>query len=305
MEKNVIAVVVSWNLREKVLRCLESIHSQDVVSGTILVDNGSSDETPNAVREKFPDIEIIELGRNTGFAAAANTGLRRAASIGAEFALLVNSDVVSPSGAVAALVNAAVEERAGAVGAKLVRMDDASRLDGAYGVINWRNFISRIAGENEQDGEMFSRRKKVDYALGAFLLLRMKALDKVGLFDESYFAYHEEMELCERLRRGGYPVIFEPTAVKHEAGGSVRAAGANLAREYLLARNSVRFAVKYGGVWMKLKFWLFVIAASALKFPKAIIDGKLQEHLANVRGWQHGFSGRPFDDKLKREYKLL
>jgi len=304
MDRRIVAVVVSWNLRDSVLRCIDKLVSRDVVSHVVLVDNASVDGTPEAVRERFPQVEIVEMDRNTGFAAGSNAGIRSAMEHGSDFVLLVNSDVETPDGAVERLLTASIEEGAGAVGAKMLKMDDPSRLDGAWGVINWRNFVSRVEGEDETDGPLFSKRRKVDYPLGAFLLLNVEALEKVGLFDEDYFAYHEEMELCKRLDRAGYPVIYEPVAVPHKSGESVRAAGASRAREYLLARNSVRFVDVYGGFFQKLKFRVFVVSAIILKLPSALLTGKFKNHAANVHGWIDGFMGKSLDDKLKIKYRL-
>jgi GT2 family glycosyltransferase len=304
MGNRVIAVVISWNLRDDVLNCIESLISQKAIGKIVLVDNASSDGTVQAVRTRFPAVDVIENKRNIGFAAAANAGIRRAMELGAEFTLLVNSDVIAPPGSAERLINAAVEENAAAVGAKLFRKDDPSRLDAAYGVINWRNFISRLEGSGEPDGPQYSMRRKVDYPHGAFLLLRNSALEKVGLFDESYFAYHEEMELCERFRRAGYPVIFEPVAVYHAVGKSIQAAGAELAQGYLLARNSVRFVRKYGTTLQKFKFWIFVAAAIFIKYPFAVWHGTSTERIAAIHGWWDGLLNKPFDNKLRAKYHL-
>ncbi|GEM_PF-1683612 len=305
MDYRVIAVVVSWNLCDRVLRCVDNLAGAAAVERVIVVDNGSSDGTARVVKERFPSVEVIENEHNIGFAAAANKGIGRAIELGADFVLMVNSDVEAPATAVRRLVVAATEEEAAAVGAKLLRENDPSRLDGAWGIINWRNFISRVEGEGKPDGPTYSRRRKVDYPLGAFLLLRAEAIQKVGMFDESYFAYHEEMELCEKLRRAGFSVVYEPVGVLHGARESVRAAGAQLAREYLLARNSVRFVRSYGAFLQKVKFWSFVVAASSLKFPAALIRGALRAHIANIHGWWDGLLNRPFDRKLQVRYRLI
>jgi len=299
-----IAVVVSWNLRESVLLCLESLKNQVALDGVTVVDNASTDGTPDAVEATYPEVRLVRNSRNIGFAAAANKGISMAIEEGADFVLLANSDVVAPPGAVARLVRAAREEDAGAAGAKILREDNPRYLDGAWGVINWRNFISRVEGEGKADGPEYSSRKIVDYPLGTFLLLNVEALKKVGMLDESYFAYHEEMELCHRLKKAGYGVIYEPVGIYHGVRKSLRAAGAELAREYLLARNSARFAAEHGSFAQKAKFWCFVTAAAVLKTPAAMIKGGLDAHKANVQGWLDGLRGRPFDYRLKSRYNL-
>jgi len=294
----VFAVVLSWNLRERVLEVLGALQAEDALEGLILVDNGSVDGAPDAAREAFPEVEVIENGRNLGYAGGNNVGLRRAMEKNADYVLLLNSDALPTEGAVKRLIQAAVEEKAGAVGGKPVRRDNPAILDAAWGVINWRNMASRLEGKGAPDGHRFSARRSVDYPLGVALILSVEALREVGLFDEDYFAYHEEMELCERIRRAGWPVLFEPAKFLHGGSESLKKARAELAREYLLARNSVRFVEKYAGVSQKVKFWFFVLAASILKMPVEIATGRTKAHFARIRGWMDGLMQKNRDTRL-------
>lgn len=303
--KRVFAVVVSWNLKERTEQCLKALSEEKDLSGIILVDNGSKDGTVSSVREKFPTVEIICNDENLGYAVGNNIGIRKAMEKGAEYVLLINSDAAPGEGAVHALIKAAEEENAGAVGGKPVKMDSPDILDGGWGVINWRNMASRLEGENKKDGAKFSMRREVDYPLGMALLLRTQALREVGLFDESYFAYHEEMELCYRLNLGGWKVIFEPAKFLHGGSESIKRAGACLGREYLLARNSVRFVMKYGNTFQKTKFWLFVAGASLLKLFPELLRGRIKEHLARIHGWWDGLQGKGLSRSTMQKYKLL
>ena len=299
-----VAVVVSWNLRGRVLETIGALCKDEAVDKIILVDNGSCDGTPSAARDAYPGVEVIENGRNIGYAGGNNVGIRRALDIGADYILLLNSDALPVEGAISRLIAAAVEENAGAVGGKAVRRDDPSVLDAAWGVINWRNLASRLEGEGKPDGPEWSDRRCVDYPLGVALLLGASALRGVGLFDEEYFAYHEEMELCERMRRASWPVIFEPARFLHGGSESLKSAGATLGREYLLARNSVRFVKKYGSTVNRAKFWMFVLAASMLKIPIEILNGRLRAHFARIHGWYDGLMDRKIEKPLKK-YGLL
>lgn len=296
--------MVSWNLRERVIETVGALNKESAVEKIILADNGSRDGTPQAVRQAFPTVEVIENGKNIGYAAGNNVGIRRALDMAADYVLLINSDAAPESGAIDSLIAAAIEENAGAVGGKPVRRDDPSTLDAAWGVINWRNVASYLEGEGKPDGPAYSVRRPVDYPLGVALLVSAKALRDVGLFDEEYFAYHEEMELCERLRRAGWPVIFEPARFLHGGSESLKSAGAELGREYLLARNSVKFLRKYGSTSNKIKFWVFVAAASVLKIPAEIARGRISAHFARINGWLDGLISRKSNEPL-RKYGLI
>jgi len=300
----VAAAVLSWNLRDRVIECISALLKENAVDKVILVDNLSRDDTPEAVRESFPSVLVIENDKNLGFAGGNNVGIRKAMESGADFVLIMNSDALPAEGSIARLIEAAVVEGAGAVGGKPVRRDNPAVLDAAWGVINWRNFASRLEGEGAPDGPAYSERRNVDYPLGVAMLLNVMALKEVGLFDEQYFAYHEEMELCHRMRLKGWPVIFEPARFLHGGSESLREAGAHLVREYLLARNSVRFVKKYGTAPQKIKFWIFVLAASIFKLPVEILRGGWRKHIAHIHGWLDGLRNKKISEAILLKYGL-
>lgn len=193
-----------------------------------VIDNCSTDNTINIVVAQFPALELIRIPRNIGFAAANNLGLRLAT---APYILLLNSDVEVMSGSIQAMVDSMKNnERIGIVGCKLLNCNGTLQY-------SCRRFptIGSVLGETRLLGSQFGFRKHyarylmadwdhrttrhVDYVCGASFLIRKSALDQVGLFDERYFMYAEEADLCRRFWDHGWGVLYDPDAMMIHYGG--------------------------------------------------------------------------------------
>jgi GT2 family glycosyltransferase len=221
-------VVVSYNTRELLARCLRSI--AETVRGlsveVIVVDNASTDDSAMMVAREFPDARLLVNRANRGFAQANNVGI---AQCSGRYVLLLNSDAILHAGAaqaMTALLDAHPE--AGAVGGMLLNPDgsfqgshaDFPRLTDELlllvGAPRWlrpKTYPSR----GEADSQV---RCRTGWVSGALLLLRREALAGVGLLDERFFMYAEEMDLCYRLRRMGWDVYYEPAARATHWGGA-------------------------------------------------------------------------------------
>jgi hypothetical protein len=221
------------------------------------VDNASTDGTPQMIRSAWPSVRVIEAGNNLGFARANNVGIRATKS---EFVLLLNPDTVVPPGAVAALVRGlAVHPEAAAAGPRLV--DSAGFPELSFG---WT--IGPV-GELRQKivGSLYERRvrrvvRMVDrwsreagpreWVSGACLLLRRSDLEAVGLLDERYFMYTEDVDLCVALRRRGRLVYYVPQSeVLHLRG---RSAGRNPDTERMRRTSQLAYYDKHHPRWVPL-----------------------------------------------------
>lgn len=227
----VTAVVVAWNRAELTFACLRALAAQgDVGPEIVVVDNGSTDETP-ALLTQVDGITVVTNEENLGFTAAANLGAGRAHG---EFLLFVNSDAEPLPGAVAQLIETARRGPAiGAVGGKLVFPD--GRLQEA-GSIVWSDGSCDGYGRccDPAAGE-FNFERDVDFCSAALLLTRRELFDRLGGFDERYRpAYYEDVDYCVRLWSNGWRVAYEPRAVAihHEFGSAAsRDASVRLQRE--------------------------------------------------------------------------
>jgi N-acetylglucosaminyl-diphospho-decaprenol L-rhamnosyltransferase len=227
----VTAAVVSWNTRELLDRCLESLRPE-AESGRLeawVVDNASSDGSAELVRERHAWAELVASEENLGFGAAVN---RVAASPGGEWLLIANADIALRPGALDALLEAGrLDPGAGAIAPRLVLPDGSTQhsvfafptLPFAF-VLNSGVFhLSRGLGDRMAllDRWDDTRSRRVPWAVGACLLVRRAAWDAAGGFDERQWMYAEDLDLGWKLREQGWATRYEPRAlVDHESAAA-------------------------------------------------------------------------------------
>ena len=230
-----IAVLLSWNDSDRVTAALRDLAASSAPPDhVVVVDNGSTDGSPERIEREFPGIDILRLRSNRGFAGGANAGIRRALERGAEWIWLLNTDIGLPADALARMRKAAVGERCGMVGAVLVNADGSVQALGG-GRVSLRTGIAR------------HERKRVDrcdYLSGACLLVRARMLREIGLFDERYFFYWEDVDLGFRARDAGWRLaVAGDCRVVHHEGTSLGQWTAR--RWYHLFRGMTRFLFRH------------------------------------------------------------
>jgi GT2 family glycosyltransferase len=208
-------VVLSWNGREDTLACLRStrqIPREDV--RLICVDNGSDDGSPDAVRREFPEVELLENGRNLGFAGGNNVGIGRALELGADWVVLLNNDATLAADAIDAFEHvAARRSNAGILGGKVLFADAPDRIWFAGQRFNARlGYSGRPRGYGKRDGERYDEVIPVQRTVGTLMAVSREAIDTVGTLDEGLFAYVEDVEWCLRARAAGYEILLVPGA---------------------------------------------------------------------------------------------
>jgi GT2 family glycosyltransferase len=216
--------IVNTNNRELLLGCLETLHaslSPDVEVEIVVLDNASDDGSVEAVRKRFPDVRLLPQTFRDGFGANHNTVIRASAG---RYIYVLNEDTFSENWGFAQLVSEMDAHRnTGALGPRIV--DPAGRHQRSA----WRFPTPAVSvlgvptlGQLGIAQSKGAQPRTVDWALGAALLLRREALDEVGLFDEDFFIYFEEVDLCRRLRRAGWEVRYFPalTVVHYESQSS-------------------------------------------------------------------------------------
>lgn len=259
-------LIVSYNTRDDLLACLASLeaHPPSAPHQIVVVDNASTDGSAEAVRSRFPGVTVVSLERNVGFAAANNVALRASR---APYVLFLNSDTLVPVAAVDRLMARLRETGAAAAGPRLV--NGAGRLEVSFGPMlsPWGELAQRLrqraasgsgALARRYIARLLARERFVDWVSGACLLARREAVEAAGLFDERYFLYEEDVDLCASLRARGGRILFTPHAeVIHLRGRSRRAAGARADVDY--DRSHLAFYEKHAPQWLPLlKWWLRV-----------------------------------------------
>jgi GT2 family glycosyltransferase len=227
MPPEVSILVVSHNTLVDLERCLQSLHDTppSISHEVVVIDNASSDGSAAVVQSRWPQVRLIALDSNVGFARANNLGFRQTHS---ELVLLLNSDTIVPACAIDHLVRE-LRDLPGAaiVGPRLV--SDAGVAELSFGrmmgpMAEFRQkFLQRIARQRRIE-ELTSRPQRVDWVTGACLLVRRADAEAVGLLDERYFMYCEDVDFCASIRARGGRVYFTPRAkVIHLRGRSVAA----------------------------------------------------------------------------------
>ncbi len=251
-------VVLNWNGREDTLRCLESLKGVDYPNWEVLVvDNGSEDGSVAAILKGYPEITVMEAGRNLGYAGGNNLGIEEAVRRGSEFVLLLNNDTTVAPDILRAFARAAEEYRdAGVFGAKIYLFNEPGRLWYAGG--RWRTDgkVAEHEGLGTIDNEVdFERIRDTDYACGCAMFIRSSALSIVGMLEEEFFLVFEEADWCLRATKAGFRCLFVPDAkVWHRVSASFGGPGSIL-YEYFLLRNRLLWAERHLTLRRRMAVW--------------------------------------------------
>jgi N-acetylglucosaminyl-diphospho-decaprenol L-rhamnosyltransferase len=238
-------VIVNYNTRDLLRDCLRSLPEagRGLAFRTTVVDNLSSDGSAEMVRAEFPDVTILEPGRNGGYAFANNIGLREMGfGVGAaalpRYALLLNPDtVVPPEGLTRMVAFMDAHPDVGVAGPKLVRpdgsFDRACRRSFPTPEVSFYRLtgLSRLFPRSRRFGRYnlsyldVDEQADVDAVVGAFMLMRGEALERAGPLDEAFFMYGEDLDLCYRIKALGWRVVYNPSVVVlHVKGAASRQA---------------------------------------------------------------------------------
>ena len=251
------AVVVNYESGPSLARCVADLTACGLAA-VVVVDNGSTDGSLSAALAAAPGIEVVDPGKNLGYGAAANRGVAATAS---ELVLVCNPDLEVPADAVAALVAALDADPGRALAGPLIRTPSGDRYPSArrfpsmvdagghalLGIFAPDNRFTRNYQRSELDASGDAA-LDVDWVSGACFLVRRDAFEQVGGFDESYFMYAEEVDLCWRLGRAGWKVTYAPTAeVTHLQGRSTDRHPYRMILEH--HRSLLRFASRSSEGW--------------------------------------------------------
>ncbi len=216
---SVAIITITLNQQQYIKDFLEELSTLSYRDFTLyIIDNGSrEDQQVDDLIRAYSWVKLIKTGRNLGYAGGNNVGIRRAIEDGHDLIWLVNNDVTFDPDCLTRLVDYLnTHPAAGAVGPKMYYHTDPDRIWFAGGTINWsRPFPYTVCthrGEGVMDQGQFEQVQPVDFITGAGILVRSELLGDLGGFDERYFAYFEDADLCLRIHRSGREVVYVPTA---------------------------------------------------------------------------------------------
>lgn len=236
-------VVVSYNTAEHIEGCLRSLLSLNYPrTEIIVVDNGSTDGSAELVRSRFPDVELVELGENKGFAGAASVGLFMATG---DILASVNPDVQLDPEWLQAIVEAfEAFPDAGVVGSKIL-YPDRTTIQHAGGLVHYPLATTDHAGRGEEDRGQYDQSRMVSFVTGAALAMRRDVGHSLNFFDEAFYpVFFEDVDLCWRAKREGWRIVYQPRALAYHSESVTYDRRSSRYYSYFHA-NRLRFVVKH------------------------------------------------------------
>jgi GT2 family glycosyltransferase len=295
---DVSIVIVSWNTRDILRGCLESIFEQnkEVSIEVFVVDNHSHDRSADMVRTDFPCVKVIANERNRGFAAANNQGIRLSTG---RYILLLNPDTIILDDAISRCVRYADQHPdVGVVGCQVLEAENRISNTGFSFPSPLNVFLalsglsrafprSRLFGRPELSWWERDSERDVDVVTGMFMLVRSQAVAQVGLMDESYFVYSEEADWCYRFARAGWRRVFTPCArIVHLDGGRKSTSQVSTKMFVQMQKSSMIYHRKNLGIaaWLLVKGIYIVSNATrmVLWFVSSVVNRDLNTRKKSV-----------------------
>jgi GT2 family glycosyltransferase len=261
---NIYAVIVNWNRPDDTCICIQSLLDVDGYTITIIVvDNGSTDRSVEVISGRFPQVILLKQASNLGFAGGYNAGLRQALEFGADFVFIINNDAWIDSAAFQHLFQCFSPDTAAVC--PLIFYASKPDIIWSSGAISNR-FTLEI--KDEFENQPISSKMDVpflerDFVTGCGMLLTREALLKIGLFDEDFHLYYEDMDFSRRIRKAGWRLRVNPRAKMWHKVSSSSGGRGSLNERYWMARSSVRFFRKHA-VWWQIPPIIFWRTGSAI-----------------------------------------
>ena len=283
-------VILNWNLKDDTAECVASVLDSDYSNYHVLVvDNASSDGSPEHLRQALPGLELMVNPANLGFAAGNNVGIRHALDGGADYVLLLNNDATIAATAIRELVACAEgEETIGIVGPKILYYAHRDRIWHLGGRVHRWLPVPVTLGHNQRDDGRFSVPFAVDYVAFCAALIKRSVLETIGLLDEQFFFTYEDSDFCRRAADAGYRILCQPAAcVWHKVSVSAQKDTVNV--RYLKSKSRAMFYRLHAHgphPWLTTAYlWASTLGWSL----SSLLRGKVAPAKAALRGLYDGY----------------
>ncbi len=305
-------IIVNYKTAQLVIDCIETVFAQTKENSfeIIVVDNDSGDNSKERILSKFPSVQWLAMGYNSGFARANNAGIKMAMG---EFILLLNGDTIVLDGALDKTIRLMnLNPDAVACGVQLLNTDGTTQISGAHTVKGGLNILLtvpyignvvrywgyKLKSKAPSVQNVADEKAGVDWIIGAFIMVRKNVLGKSGLLNEDFFMYAEEIEWCSRLKKQGPLYLFSEPQVVHIGGGSSRSAfdtkgwdntydvWSRKAAQIMLS-NLVRVRKEFGVFWFFVILFFYIIGIPVFFtgfFIEKLFGGKRYQW-SNVTGY--------------------
>ena len=283
----VFCIILNLNGRDDLLETLASVLSIAYSDfRVVVVDNGSTDGSQEAVRSRFPGVTLIDTGENLGFGGGNNVGMQYALDQGADWILLLNNDItVSTTLIDELLAAAATDETIGALCPKIYYYDRPDVLWYAGGKISFFAGLISHRGLRRKDHGQYDRIVDTDYITGCAFMVRATVLRQVGLFDPVYHpAYVEDADLSLRIQRAGFRTVFVPAGKVWHKVSAFSGGGMTAMKTRLKIINTLTFFRRYSRWYHWLTIPLFIAAGSVFFLVRELFRGNFELVKALVSG---------------------
>lgn len=269
-------VIPNYNGKHFMESCMKSLDVQTMRDfEVIVVDNGSTDGSAEYIKADYPDIRLIELAQNTGFTGAVNTGIKASQ---APYVLLLNNDTECEPDFVGEMYRAiAGRRKVFSVSSKMIRMYDKNSMDNAgdlYSIVGWA--FNRGAGRPVEE---YNVRQPIFSACGGAAIYNKAVFDKIGYFDNEFFAYREDLDIGYRAKIYGYDNIYCPTAKVYHVGSGTSGSTHNSFKVRLSARNQIYVNYKNMPAFFLILNFPFLLAGYLVKLAFFMKKGLAGDYL--------------------------
>ena len=281
----IVAIVLTWNSKRDIVECLRSLkHLAYPNYEVIIVDNASTDGTPEILKNHFSDLTLIRNKINLGFGGGFNVGIKEAIKRKADYVVCLNSDIILGEHCFSELVKVGeMGRKVGGLCPIAYYYDRPKRVNGAGGKIGIIH--SKVFDSGKLDKGQYSKPKETGMLCGPALVLKVEALLDIGFLDTDYFYGPEDMDIALRLIKHGYKIIFVPLAKLWHKGRGATGGAITPLTIYFSVRNYLLFAKKHASHLERkvflIYFWLFFLPFTLLRF---FILGKEKHIDATLKG---------------------
>ncbi|HSX03971.1 MAG TPA: glycosyltransferase family 2 protein [Rhabdochlamydiaceae bacterium] len=239
MPPKIFIIILNWNGKKDTLECLSSVEKINYQNfEVVVVDNGSSDDSVSVIKTAFPQITLLETGKNLGYAEGNNVGIRYAMDSGADFLFILNNDTTLDPEILTHFAEGFKEKpEAGILGAKIYLYHERNKFDHLGGKWNRKTFAFDLIAQGQiDDGKTWETMEELDYVCGAGFMVRKEVVTAIGLFEPKFFLYWEDADFCYRARKYGFKIMTCPNSkLWHKVSSSF--VGGKVHSSYFIWRN--------------------------------------------------------------------
>ncbi len=267
--KKIFIVTINYNSEKETHDCIASLKKlvvKDVGLQIVIVDNASKIPfTLTSLEKKDSSSHVLRSETNLGFTGGNNLGISFALSHNADYILLINNDTIVEKQMLEFLISSIEKENVGLAVPKIYfakghefhldryKKEELGKVIWfAGGDIDWKNGVSFHRGVDEVDKGQYDKEEPIGFATGCCMLFKKEVFERIGMFDNTYFLYFEDADICERVKRAGYKIMYQPKAIMWHITAASSGGSGSFLHDYFLTRNKMVFGMRYGPLRLKV-----------------------------------------------------